>query len=204
MWKLLSKRDRRNVRQAEGAEPSTLTVLTTSGIGAYSCVNCQRYNHAPQDGEGPGNCVAQGIPPDTMPCAFSPKKPELYFLPNTVPVPVGKALLSMDLPEMLIMRALLGRQIDLLVAREALNLPYRPGEQVTFVHNQMLKTAEVLDFDRDTVTVRVDDTELALPHATVIPPKRKNGANGENPKDSGSSEVIFKQNQPLPVAEPVV
>jgi hypothetical protein len=198
MWKLLSKRDRRQIRKAEAdsdKDSLPLVVPTTAGIREYSCVNCQRYSHD----AGSDSCAAKGIPPDTMPCALSPHHPERNFvpLPETAARPL-RLLGALDLPQMLILNALLDRQIELLLAKDALNLPYRPGDLVTFVHDQTLQTAEVLDFDRDQVTVRLAGAELSLPHATVIPPRRNGQTKTETRTDPDRSDQDLKQNSNLP------
>jgi hypothetical protein len=177
MWKLLSDRDRKQVRKDKKAaaagptpEMGSLTILTTPGIGAYSCGACARYGRESDDASIPGNCSARGIPPDAMPCSMDPK--DSWFTPVTRPLTVTKALFTLDLQDALILAAVLPQRIDELLLQAELKLPYRVGEQVSFIHEQTLMTAEITGFDATFVHVTVGDAELLLPHPSVLPAKR--------------------------------
>lgn len=205
MWKLLSERDRRTYRKTEkdaaeaGLEINQPVVITTQGIGAYVCSGCAHYSVA---GNGPDplkSCGQHGVPPDAMPCAFSPKKPEKFFTPTGLAGLAAKQTVArLDLQTALVLRCTLPDHIDQLVRQEELKLPYRVGESVSFVYNQTLMSAEVLGFDELCVHVEVNGEALSLPHPTVIPPKRKidqvdtrkNGVVPETPIDPPVSTPV--------------
>lgn len=180
MWKLLNDRDRTAIRAAE-KEPHNemgpqLVIITTPGHGGYSCANCYHYGHE-GNANTPTMCAARGIPPDAMPCTFSPKRPEMYFQPV---VNVQPTLGKLDLEHALLLSVALPRKIGELVQQEALKLPYRVGEMVSFIHEQTFVTGEVAGFDETFVNVLFAGDELMLPHSTVIPAKR---IKPDQPKD---------------------
>ena len=167
MWKLLSKRDRQATKEARQNPEAPLTVLTTAGVGQYVCGQCRHYGVGSEERN---SCSQLGVPPDSMPCTLNPKRP--LFEPAVVPAQIARVLGAMSLAEMATMSALLPNQIELLLRKERLNLPYRVGDHVGFVHNQTLVDGTVVDFDAENVTVLVDGAEVSLAHALVIPPKR--------------------------------
>lgn len=194
MWKLLSERDRKSVRSDEkdaaeaGLQRTVPHVITTPGIGTYVCSSCVNYGQAGAGPDPEKSCSQAGVPPDCMPCAFSPKKPERWFKPvPDAARPAQQSARSLDLPNALILLAILPNHIDQLIKVEELKLPYRQGDSVSFIYRQQLMSAEVLSFDESCVHVEVEGEPLALPHETVIPPKRaKTPTVGENSTETQS------------------
>lgn len=172
MWKLLSGRDRHQIKLDEQTDsPQGLHqsphVITTSGVGHYSCQNCQHYRQPGPDHEK--SCADHGVPPDAMPCGWSPKKPEMHFLPIMGAASPMSALETLDLQGTLVLATMLPKRVETLVRQEALKLPYRVGDHVGFVYRQTLVSAKIVDLDQESVHVDHEGEPLALPHETVIP-----------------------------------
>lgn len=169
MLKLLNTKD----RAVLDGNPKGLVILTTQGVGAYSCSHCRHYNSVNQGGPTDQTCASLGVAPDAMPCGFSAKRPDRFFSPLPEAGPNAKRLMGRaSLEDALLMLAMLPAHIQSVAEAERLKLPYRRGDAVSLIHDHALKRGVVVGFNAEHVWVEVGGGQpMMVPHNTVLPSK---------------------------------
>ncbi len=171
MLKILNDEDRRTIKLSDPAAPFVL--LTTRGIGGYSCENCV-FHQAAGGPFGESTCAEVGVPAQVMPCTASPKSPMKWFKPKDLPSNLPPNPASYTLEQALVMLGAVTRRVDAAISE--VGTPFRVGNLVSFIHNHTIQQGVVMTLHKDQGVVEVEFTEngaktlITLPFGTVMVP----------------------------------